>query len=167
MSTTYIGIDNGVSGAVGICKEGALPALLSLPIRSELNYQKAGKNITRLDYPAFLAMLSKLMEEHGADIRVVIEKPFVNPGNFVATSTSLRCLEAELIALEQLGISRQYIDAKTWQKELLPDVAGRTALKAASKDIGIRMFPHLAGEIKKQKDADAVFIAEYAKRKGL
>ncbi len=163
----YIGLDNGVSGALGLCKDGELPQLLALPTRSELNYQKAGKNITRLDYPAFLSILSGLKDRYGENLRCVLEKPFTNPGNFVATSTSLRCLEASLIALEELGISRQYIDAKTWQKELLPEVKGREALKKASKDIGIRMYPHLEAAIKKQKDADAIFIAEYSKRKGL
>lgn len=167
MSILYLGIDNGISGAIGRCWGEDPPTLHPIPVRSELNYQKAGKNITRLDYQEFVKMLEHWREIYGDNIRAVLEKPFVNPGNFVASSTSLRCLEAELIALETVGISRQYIDAKTWQKELLPEVTGREALKKASRDVGSRLFPHIAAEIKRQKDADAVFIAEYARRKRL
>ena len=163
----YIGIDNGVSGALAMMAPDLETTLIPMPTRSELNYQKAGKNITRLDFDAFRGILAVLKAKHGSEIRAVIENPFVNPGNFVATSTSLRCLEAQLIALEELGISRQYLGAKVWQKEFLPDVKGRPALKKASLDIGTRQFPHLALVIKKQKDADAIFIAAYAQRKGL
>lgn len=162
----YIGIDNGVSGALGIIGMGD-QLLEPMPIRSELNYQKAGKNITRLDYQTFKIRMAGLQEGASGQIRAIIEKPFVNPGNFVATSTSLRCLEAQLVCLEELGISRQYIDAKTWQKELLPAVKGRTELKKASLDIGMRMFPGLIPQIKKQKDADALFIAHFAQQHNL
>lgn len=163
----YVGIDNGVSGSIGLVRGDSPASLLRMPTRSELNYQKAGKNITRLDFPAFLSILSGLKDRYGDNIRIVLEKPFVNPGNFVATSTSLRCLEAQLIAIEQLGLSRQYIESKPWQKMLLPGIVGRKELKKASADIGARLFPHLEKEIKAVKDADGLLIAEYARREKL
>jgi hypothetical protein len=40
-------------------------------------------------------------------------------------------------------------------------------LKKASMDIGIRLFPHLEEVIIKQKDADGLLIAEWARRNNL
>lgn len=165
MSILYVGIDNGVSGSIGIMDEvGAFAKFCLTPVREELNYQKDKKKITRLDFPRFEEFLGDLQEafpDH--TIRAVLETPFVNPGNFVATATSLRCFEATIIALEQAGISRQYITSGDWQKKLLPGVKGRTALKAASRDVGIRMFPQFGDMIKQQKDADGLLITEYAR----
>ena len=162
----YVGIDNGVSGSIGVMDDvGGQVELHQVPVKEELNYQKDKKKITRLDFPAFVAWLQDLKLRYDGDcvIRVVMETPFVNPGNFVATATSLRCFEAEIIALEQAGISRQYITSGDWQKKLLPGVKGRNDLKKASQDVGTRMFPQFGAAIKKHKDADGLLITEYAR----
>lgn len=162
----YIGIDNGVSGSIGVMDDvGAGAEFHLVPVKEELNYQKDKKKITRLDFPAFVAWLEDLKRRYYGDvvIRAILETPFVNPGNFVATATSLRCFESTIIALEQAGISRQYITSGDWQKKLLPGVKGRVELKKASADVGTRMFPQFAAEIKKQKDADGLLITEYAR----
>ena len=162
----YIGIDNGVSGSIGVMDDvGAGAEFHLVPVKEELNYQKDKKKITRLDFPAFVAWLEDLKRRYYGDvvIRAILETPFVNPGNFVATATSLRCFESTIIALEQAGISRQYITSGDWQKKLLPGVKGRVELKKASADVGTRMFPQFASMIKKQKDADGLLITEYAR----
>lgn len=161
----YLGIDNGVSGSIGILDEtGSVVRFNLTPVREELNYQKDKKKVTRLDFPGFLQFLQGLRNEFpDHTIRAVLETPFVNPGNFVATATSLRCFEATIIALEQAGISRQYITSGDWQKKLLPGVKGRVDLKKASRDVGTRMFPQFGDAIKKQKDADGLLITEYAR----
>ena len=162
----YIGIDNGVSGSIGVMDDvGAGVEFHLVPTKEELNYQKDKKKITRLNFPAFTAWLEDLKRRCYGDvvIRAILETPFVNPGNFVATATSLRCFEATIIALEQAGISRQYITSGDWQKKLLPGVKGRPNLKKASLDVGTRMFPQFVAEIKKQKDADGLLITEYAR----
>jgi hypothetical protein len=178
----YIGIDNGVSGALGfVYPDGA--DLRRTPTISEIDYnQKKGKHITRLDFLNF----KKLMEDktcwspQGSPAAspynpvVVMEYPFKNPMGIDATVSGFRCFEAQLIVLELLEIPRHFITSQTWQKVLLPEMsktlkgpARKRALKAASADVGCRLFPHLADAIKKQKDADALLIAEWARRQGL
>jgi hypothetical protein len=86
----------------------------------------------------------------------------VNSARFSASMSAVRCLEATLIAIEEVGFSYQYVDSKEWQKLLLPKgLKGSDELKKASFDVGKRMFPTLA--IK--KDADGLLIAEYLRRK--
>jgi hypothetical protein len=50
---------------------------------------------------------------------------------------------------------------------MLPGIKGADALKAASKSEGIRKWPSLAPLITKHKDADALFIAEFARTEKL
>ena len=56
---------------------------------------------------------------------------------------------------------------KIWQKKLLPQGCKGEDLKRASEDIGLRLFPSLRPVIKKHKDADALLIAEWARREDL
>jgi hypothetical protein len=86
----------------------------------------------------------------------------VNSTRFNATLSAIRALEATLIALERSQFPYEYIDSKEWQKVLLPKgLKGSDELKAASLDIGKRLFPSL--DIK--KDADGLLIAEYMRRR--
>lgn len=167
MNGLVIGIDNGVSGSISYAMPGESQVLIPTPVKSEQNYQKKAKNITRIDHEALRDLLTNLrIQANGIPLRVVLEKPFVNPGNFVATSSSLRAHEATLVILEQLGIGHQFLDAKEWQKKMLPaGLKGREEQKKASRELGCRQFPHLAALITKTKasDADAVWIAEYAR----
>lgn len=159
-----VGIDNGVSGSLAYLQDGVM-TLTPTPVKVEQNFQKKAKNITRIDHEK-LAMFFRNLLQGGNTIRVVLEKPFTNPGNFVATSSSLRAHEATIVVLEQMGIGYQYLDAKEWQKKMLPaGTKGREEQKKASRDLGCRQFPHLAPQIVKNKttDADAVWIAEYAR----
>ena len=95
-----------------------------------------------------------------------MERPMVNPTRFKATTSALRCFEAELILIEHLGYAYCYVDSKYWQRELLPKgIKGADEQKKASKDIGKRLFPQLADF--KHSDYDGILIAEYARRKNL
>ncbi|GAH84395.1 unnamed protein product, partial [marine sediment metagenome] len=115
-----------------------------------------------------LQLLRNWDSEDDGLIRVFIERPYVNPQGFKATASALRCLEATLIAIEALGLSYQYMDSKEWQREMLPlGLKGTAELKKASVDIGCRLFPQYAEQIRKHKDGDSLLIAEYARRKGL
>jgi hypothetical protein len=97
---------------------------------------------------------------------VVMERPMVNPTRFKATTSALRCFEAQLILIEHLGLAYCYVDSKDWQRELLPKgIKGADEQKKASKDIGKRLFPQLADF--KHSDFDGLLIAEYARRKNL
>ncbi len=168
MKKTYIGIDNGVSGSIGIIYGDGSSEFHPTPIKKELNYTKSKKYINRLDVPSFKRILeSTIVKSTGSPgIMVVLERPMVNPLRFDATISAIRCLEATLIVIEELNLSFNYIDSKVWQKELLPSgLKGTDELKKASLDIGSRLFSQFKDVYK--NDADGILIAEYARRKEL
>lgn len=163
MGKVYIGIDNGTTGTIGIVGDGIQSQIHHTPTKVEQDYTKAKKNITRLDCDTFLEILNQF---DGNDVRVVCERPMINPTRWTASMTAIRCWEAQLILLETLGISHMFVDSKEWQKELLPKgLKGSDEQKKASKDIGKRLFPQLADF--KHTDFDGLLIAEYARRKNL
>jgi len=161
----YIGIDNGVSGSIGVLStDGTPPEFILSPVKSEQNYTKTKKNITRINYPELVKYFAKFAALP-ALAHVMLERPMVNPGRFMATTSALRALEATLIILEQFRISFEYIDSKEWQKVLLPHgLKGPDELKKASHDIGCRLFPQFTELFDKHKDADGMLIAEYCRR---
>lgn len=162
MSKIWVGIDNGVSGTIGIVGEDIEPVFVKTPVKKEQDYTKDKKTITRLDYSSFMELFSGLNKN---DVCVVMERPLVNPQKFTATASALRCHEAELIMVEIMGCKRMFIDSKEWQKEMLPKGCTGDELKKASLDIGNRLFPEF--EDVKHPDRDGILIAEYARRKNL
>ena len=161
---TFIGMDNGTSSnGIGVVTSEREAELYKLPTKKELSYTKEVKNITRIDFNGLCELFEKIREDHPAGpIFVGLERPMVNSTRFNASLSAIRCLEATLIALEETGLSYEYIDSKEWQKELLPKgIKGSDLLKQASLDVGKRLFPQL--DIK--KDADSLLIAEYMRRR--
>lgn len=151
-----IGFDNGVSGSIGIISEKEVK-YLSMPIFKVLNYTKKKGYVNRIDTDKLKDILS---EYEGSGAIVKVERPMVNPSRFKASVSSIRALEATCIVLEQMGFGYKFVDSKGWQKEFLPTgIKGSAALKEASRMKGIQLYPHLEGEITKQKDADGLFIA--------
>ena len=135
---TFVGIDNGVTGTIAIL-DGDKSIFMETPVFETLGYQKSKvRHINRIDTVAFQASIS-----------------------------AARAIEATLIVLEELGLGYEYLDSGAWQKALLPaGIKGAVNLKKASKDVGLRMFPMHADTIKKHGDADAILIAEWARRRG-
>lgn len=161
-----IGIDNGVSGSIGIIsKDGRETSFVVTPTKSEQNYTKTKKNITRIDVDALTLYLKTQLVIADNSVHVMLERPLVNPGRLQATFSALRALEATIIVLEALKIPYEYMDSKAWQKLLLPQgIKGSDELKKASHDIGCRLFPQFKTLIDKQGDADGILIAEYCRR---
>jgi hypothetical protein len=158
---TYVGIDNGVSGSIGIIPfTGSGARFLLTPTKSCQNFQKDAKNITRIDAVTLHGILA-----HVENPFAVIERPLVNPGMFSATMSAVRALEATLLVLEWLEIPHMFIDSKEWQKVMLPNGTKGPELKVASKDIGTRLFPQFRDQFK--ADADGLLIAEWARRERL
>lgn len=163
MAKIYIGIDNGTTGTIGIVGDDIQPKIYHTPIKKEQDYTKAKKNVSRVDVKGFMEILNGYNHN---DIRVVCERPMVNPTRWTASMTAIRCWEAQLVVLEVLGIPHQFVDSKEWQRILLPKgIKGASELKKASKDIGKRLFPML--DSFKHTDYDGLLIAEYARRKNL
>jgi len=158
---TYIGIDNGVTGSIGIISDQGINFILT-PVKKELSYTKTKQFINRVDFPTLIKILS-LFENK--DVLVILERPMVNPGRFKATVSALRALEATMIAVEFFKFPIRFEDSKSWQKHLLPSGLKKEELKKGSVDIGCRLFPQHAEAIKKHGDADSLLIAEYARQK--
>ena len=153
-----IGIDNGVTGTIGIITNEE-SFMFKTPVKRELSYTKTKKYINRIDVNELKQRLNIYADKQ---CMVYIERPFVNPGMFKSTLSAIRALEATLIVLEELKLPYQYIDSKEWQKALLPSGLKGKELKKASLDIGRRLFPHI--EVK-HPDYDGMLIAEYVRRK--
>ena len=163
MKRVYIGIDNGTSGTISVIGDDIETKIYHPPIKKEQNYTKAKKTISRLDCKEFLDIIT---QDKDAEVVVVMERPLVNPTRFVATTTALRCFEAQLILVEMMKYRIIYIDSKEWQKEMLPKgVKGSDELKKLSLDIGNRLFPQFRDF--KHPDRDSLLICEYARRKNL
>ena len=169
MGKFYIGVDNGVTGSIGIIDSEDIYSaeFEKIPIKTEQSYTKKKQNISRINWVELFAFFSNYKTPKNNSI-CLIERPMVNPGRFKATMSALRCLETVLICIEMASLPYQYIDSKQWQKELLPKgIKGSAELKKASCDIGIRLFPQYKEQILKHKDADGLLIAEWAKRQNL
>ena len=141
---TFVGIDNGVTGSIGIITETAgssLTAFIPTPIRKVRDYTKEVQHFNRIDW-------RMLVENIPRDSIVLLERPMVNTKAFVATKSALRALEATLIALEMLDISYLFIDSKEWQREFIASsVIGHEAMKIASMEIGVKLFPNHTNKI--------------------
>lgn len=160
-SKTYIGIDNGVSGTIGIISPAEV-LFFETPVKSQQNYTKKQANISRIEWNELKTILSMFAPDN---CFVLLERPMVNPARFNATTSALRSLESTLTVIEYLNLPHAYLDSKEWQKELLPQgIKGTDELKKASLDIGCRLFPAHANLIKRHKDADGLLIAEYCRR---
>ena len=163
MDKIYVGIDNGISGTIGIVGNSIEPKIFHTPIKKEQDYTKSKKIISRLDYSKFMELFSGYNKN---DITILMERPLVNPTRFAATSSALRCHEAELIMIEIMGIKHMFIDSKEWQHVLLPKgIKGADEQKKASLSIGGRLFPQFTDF--KHNDRDGLLIAEYARRVNL
>ena len=150
---TFIGIDNGVSGAITIIDEFNNVLLhIKTPVKRCLNYTKKKAFNNRIDFQK----LKDVLKQAGGNSFCMIERPMVNPTRFTATISAIRCLEATEILLEELQIPYQFIDSKEWQKALLPSKLVKNELKVAANSVGNRLFPKL-----KVVNADSLLIAAY------
>lgn len=156
----YIGVDNGVSGAVGVVSNDSEPIWFPTPIVSELSYTKKKQYITRIDHGKLYEILSKIVEDK--DCLFILERPMISPMRFTASISAARSFESTLIIIESLKKPFEYCDSRQWQSEILPSGLKDKELKEASKQIGKRLFPKIDfGKC----DADAILIAEWARRK--
>lgn len=168
MHKIYIAIDNGTSGSIGWVGDCTSGYVLT-PTFKEQSYTKAKKIISRIDRKALRDLLLGIQGDLPAEsIFVILERPRVNPGQFMTTVSAVRSLEATLGVIEDLGYARMYVDSRDWQSVMLPKgTKGSPELKKASLDIGCRLFPQFSDLIIKHKDADGILMAEWARRSQL
>ena len=156
----FIGLDNGITGSATILDESKNVLLHApMPTKRELSYTKTKQYISRLNVDEFKKYLRIL--PNYTNCVCGLERPMVMPGRFKATMSAMRCLEATLIALEDLKVSYFYLDSRQWQKVLLPQGVSGPELKTAALDIARRMYPN----VKVTKDtADSICIAEFLRQ---
>lgn len=176
-SFTYLGIDNGASGSIGVITSSNEVFYFHTPVKKCLNYTKVKKWITRVDYNALFAMLQSYCNCSGLpeipgysgysgptkSAFALIERPLVNPMMFNASASALRSFEVTITVLENLNIGYDVVDSKEWQKVLLPEGMHKEDLKIASLDVAKRLFPKI--DFKGFKDGDGLLLAEYCRRK--
>lgn len=170
---TFIGLDNGVTGSIGLLVEDMV-IYKPMPVFRQLNYTKSVQWLHRIDAAALTAFLGDFRDGRAV---CVIERPMINPGRWKATVSAIRALEATQTVLEMLRIPYHFIDSKEWQHVMLPSgfwkikpdkkgkgrlVADPKELKEASFHVGRRLFPQV--DWTSFKDADGLLIAEYARR---
>lgn len=161
----WIGIDNGITGSVGIITEDGKVTYVKTPTKWELSYTKKVKHITRIEGTKLYDLFKPYV---GQDVHLMLERPMVNPQYFVATLSAMRSLEATLIVIEICGFKFEYLPSTEWQDVLLPEMyegvkVEKENLKPVSLAIGSKLFPQI--DYKGFKDADGLLIAEYCRRK--
>lgn len=161
-----IGIDNGVTGSIGWIFKGK-PGLIKMPVINVADYGKSGKRINRIDVKKLKQLLNGFKaeaEQADQEIKILMERPFMGDATKIhAMLSSARAFEATLIVIEVLQIGFRVIDSREWQKVILPGIKGSPALKAASKQKAVEMFPELRTSFT-ISDADGLMIAEYLRR---
>lgn len=154
----FIGIDNGVSGAITILSEtGFVHVHINTPVKNCLNYTKKKAFINRVDVSELRDILFDSIANDTPFC--MIERSMINPMRWNASVSAIRCLEATEIILEELKMPYQFIDSKEWQKALLPSGLEKGELKKAADSVAKRLFPNL--DI---VNSDSLLIAEYCRR---
>jgi hypothetical protein len=153
IARSFVGIDNGVTGAVTVLSEkGEILLHIKTPVKNCLNYTKKKAFINRVDFEKLRNALGYI----SPITFCMIERPMVNPTRFKASVSALRCLEATEIILEELEIPYQFLDSKEWQKAMLPSGLVKDELKKAADSVAHRLFPK-----EKIVNADSILIAQY------
>lgn len=152
----YIGLDNGVTGTIGIITPDD-EQVLATPIKTQQDYTKKKQQISRLNYDLFHAILDMY-----PFCFVGLERPMVNATRFKASISGVRIFEAQLVAIEHLKIPYIVIDSKVWQKEFFPIGYASGQTKELSNQVGRRLFPKVTNPF---KDYDGLLIAKYLQLK--
>lgn len=155
-----IGIDNGVTGTVSVIDtlnpKGGL--FFKTPVMKVRSHTKKVQHFQRLDHVKF----KRLLRPFAGKATAMMENPMTNPNrSSVSQRTADRCLEAQQVILEQLNITYEPVLAQDWQKKYFgKDVKGQ-ALKQASFDMTMDLFPQHSAVIIKHGDGDGLMIAKY------
>ena len=164
MKKFYVGIDNGVSGSIGIINtETQEVRVFPTPVKKELNYTKEKAMLNRIDRAKVKEIFEIFGDTPTDRILVILERPMINPKRWKASVSAIRALESTITIFEDLNLPFIYVDSKEWQKDMLPKGTAGDDLKEASLLVARRLFPNLDFK----KDGDGILIAEWARRKQL
>ncbi|NIO41585.1 MAG: hypothetical protein GTO41_16245 [Burkholderiales bacterium] len=167
---TYIGIDNGVSGAIAIIRDGVVRIHKAPTI-----CRAKGKGKKLLDEPAMWHLLQWIGDEEEKAFAVIelakaypprVRKRAQGSTSAISIGRGDGLWRGMLVAA---GIPYQVVSPRKWQAALFVGV-DRKDTKAASVIVAKRLFPSvsLRANDRCRKDdhnmADALLLAEYARR---
>lgn len=161
----YIGIDNGISGTIGILR-GDKSSFFKVPTFFGQDYVKTKKNVTRIDFISLASLLDKIVAS-SLETFIIMERPMINPRRFSATVSAARSMESVLIVVDLLKarhkIHFRWVDSKEWQSRIFPKGTKGDKTKLRSMQIGSKKYPQHSELIVKHKDADGLMLAEFCR----
>lgn len=148
-----IGIDPGLSGAIGVLKDGAYLSVIDMPVIAK----GAGSVKNEVD-PAGLASILRQYAPPDEDVAVAIERVNAMPRQGSSSTFSLGdsfgCARA-VVATCRFGMT--YVTPALWKKHfrLASD-------KELSRAMAVRLFPEAPLNLKKYADrAEALLLARW------
>jgi hypothetical protein len=117
MSTRiYVGIDNGVTGSIGVVSNRHSAYQMKTPVVKELYYTKKKAFMTWIDFEELLRELGNLMYDENVKVFAGIERPMINPTRFKATISAVCAWQATLLALKLLKFPISISTARNGRK---------------------------------------------------
>lgn len=148
-----IGIDPGLSGAVGILLDGTLLAVEDMPVVA-----KGSGSVKNEVDPAGLMLLLRRHVDSNKPVRAVLERVNAMPGQGVSSVFSLGdSFGTARACVAACGIELTYVTPVNWKKHfnLVSD-------KEMSRALAVRMFPAAPLHLKKHSDrAEALLMARW------
>ena len=142
----YIGIDPGASGAIAFIGTNEI-------------------NVFDFEEGDALGFLKYIRQ--GYTCKAVIEKVSSMPGQGVSSTFKFGTNFGQWIGrLEALGIPFDFVTPQKWKKAMF-DSMPKGDMKEMSRDRAQRLFPEMAGALKRKKDhnrAEALLLAAYCKK---
>jgi crossover junction endodeoxyribonuclease RuvC len=149
-----IGIDPGLTGAMGRLNNGRFEGVLDIP-----TVAKGSGSVKREVDPAGVAhMLRSASQGSGEFVAVVLERVNAMPGQGVSSVFSLGDSFGSLRAVVAvLGVELHYVSPVTWKKHFK-----LTSDKEVSRALAVRLFPEAPLNLKKHADrAEALLMARW------
>ena len=148
-----VGIDPGITGAVGVLKDGQFKAVFDIP-----STMKGGGTVKREIDPAGMAREIIARLDPKDSVEILLERVGAMPGQGVASvfsfGDSYGCCRAVAAVL---GYSVILIPPAVWKKHF-----NLSRDKEESRALAIRLFPTAELSLKKHADrAEALLMARY------
>lgn len=140
-----VGIDPGLTGAVGVLRDGRFVAVESMPTVAK----GAGAVKNEVSPSGLLAILREKVPAVDA-VSVVIERVNARPGEGVSSAFSLGDSFGVVRGVVAVArVETHYVTPVKWKKHF-----GLTADKELSRSLAHRLFPEAAALMRYKKDAD-------------
>lgn len=152
MTNLYIGIDPGITGAIGLLFGDRLPEVVDVPTYQDFNDKP------QYDFRAMYKLLAHYSKEY--DMCLALEQQQAMPKQGVSSTFKTgRGYGAWQALCDIVTPNVMIVSPRKWKKAL-----GLTSDKEVSRFKAIELFPSLAGMLCRKKDhnrAEALLLAYY------